>query len=66
MSCLSVYSTISDIRFSAASFDNGASFIVLAADWRNTSLQAEIKEGLMSYSQMEYGFLHLAICNDIK
>ena len=36
------------------------SFILLAADWPNTSLQAAIKEGLMSSSPMEYGFLHLA------
>jgi len=42
------------------------SFILLAADWPHTSLQAAIKEGLMSFSPMEYGFLHSAICNDIK
>jgi len=29
------------------------SFILLAADWPNTSLQAAIKEGLMSSSPME-------------
>jgi hypothetical protein len=42
------------------------SFILLAADWPNTSLQAAIKERLMSSSPIEYGFLHLAFCNDIK
>ena len=42
------------------------SFILLAADWPNTSLQAAFKEGLMSSSPMEYGFLHLAVCNGIK
>jgi len=42
------------------------SFISLAADWTNNSLQAAIKEGLMSYSPMEYGFLHLAIYIDTK
>jgi len=42
------------------------SFILLAADWPNTSLQAAIKEGSISSSPMEYGFLHLPICNDIK
>jgi len=42
------------------------SLILLTADWPNTSLQAAIKEGLMSSPPMEYGFLHLAICNDIK
>jgi len=41
-------------------------FILLAAAWPNTSLQAAIKEGLMSSSPMEYAFLHLAVCNDIK
>lgn len=40
--------------------------ILLAADWHNTSLQRAIKEGLTSSSPMEYGFLHLAICNGIK
>jgi hypothetical protein len=33
------------------------SFVLLAADWPNTSLQAAIKEGIMSSSPMEYGFL---------
>jgi len=42
------------------------SFILLAADWPNTSLHAAIEEGLMGFSPMEYGFLHLAICNYIK
>jgi len=41
-------------------------FILLAADWPNTSLQAAIKEGLMSSLPMEYGYLHFAICDDIK
>jgi hypothetical protein len=58
---------MSDIRLSTVSFDNGMSFILLAADWPNTSsLQAAIKEGLMSSSSMEYGFSHLAIFNDIN
>jgi hypothetical protein len=35
------------------------SFILLAADWHNTSLQAAMKEGLMSSSPMEYGFLYV-------
>jgi len=48
VSCVSVSSAISDIRLSAVTFDNGMSFILLAADWPNTSLQAAIKEGLMS------------------
>jgi len=39
---------------------------LLAADCPNTLLQAAIKEDLMSSSPKEYGFLHLAICNDIK
>jgi len=39
---------------------------LLAADWHNTLLQAAIKEGLMSSLPKEYGFLHLAVCNDIK
>ena len=42
------------------------SFILLAADWPNISLQAAIKKGLMYSSPMEYGFLLLAICNEIK
>jgi len=61
MSCVSVYSAILDIRLSTVSFDNGMSFILLAADWSNTSLQAALKEGLISSSPMEYGFLRLAI-----
>jgi len=32
------------------------SFILLAADWPNTSLQAAVKERLMGSSPMEYGF----------
>jgi len=32
------------------------SYILLAADWLNTSLKAAIKESLMSFSPMEYGF----------
>jgi len=63
LSCVSVSSAISDIRLSTVSFDDGMSFILLAADWPNTSLQAAIKEGLISSSPMEYGFLLLAICN---
>jgi hypothetical protein len=65
MNCVSVSSAISDIRLSTVSFDKGMSFIVLAADRPNTSIQAAIKEGLMSSSPMKYGFLHLAICNYI-
>jgi len=42
------------------------SLILIATDWPNTSLQAAIKEDFMSSSPMEYGILHLAICNDIK
>jgi len=45
MSCVSVSSAISNIRLSTVSFDNGMSFILLAADWPNTSLQAATKEG---------------------
>ena len=56
MSCISVSFAISDIRLSTVSFDNGTSFILLAADWPNASLQAAVKEGLMSSSPMEYGF----------
>jgi len=37
------------------------SFILVAADWPNTLLQAAIKEGLMSSSPMEYSFLHLSL-----
>ena len=59
-------SAISDIRLSTVSFDNGMSFILLVAGWPNTSLLAAIKECLMRSSPMEYGFLHLAICNHIK
>jgi hypothetical protein len=43
---VSVPSAVSDMRHSTASFDNGMSFMLFAADWPNTSLQAEIKEGL--------------------
>jgi len=57
MSRVSVTSTISDIRLSTVSFDNGMSFILLAADWPNVSLQAAIKEGLMTSSPMEYFFV---------
>ena len=56
MSCVSVSSAISDIRLSTVSLDNGLSFILLAADWPNTSLQAAIKEDLMSSSPMEFWF----------
>jgi hypothetical protein len=42
------------------------SFILFAAASPNTSLQAAVREGLMSSSPMDYGFLHLAIRNDIK
>jgi hypothetical protein len=42
------------------------SFILLVAGWPQSSLQAAIKEGLMNSSPMDYGFLHLAICNYIK
>ena len=42
------------------------SFILLPADWPNSSFQAAIKVGLMIFSPTEYGFLHLAICSDIK
>jgi hypothetical protein len=42
------------------------SFILLAADCPNTSFQPAIKEDLMSSSPTEYGFLHLAVCNNIK
>ena len=66
MSCVSVSSAISDIRLSTVSFDSGMSFILLAAAWHNTSLQAAVKEGLMSSSPIEYSYLHLAICDDIK
>jgi len=66
MSCVFVSSAVSDIRLSTISFGNGMSFILLAADRPNTSLQAAIKEGLMSFLPIEYVFLHLAICNDIK
>ena len=66
MSCDSVYSVLSDICLSNLSFDNGMYFILLAADWPNTSLQAAVKEGLMSSLPMEYGFLCLAICNYIN
>ena len=66
MSFVSVSSAISDIHLLTVSVDEGMSFILLAADGPNTSLQAAIKEGLMSSSPMEYGILHLAICNDIK
>jgi len=55
VSCVSVSSAISDIRLSTVPFDNGMSFILLAAGWPNTSLQAAIKEGFMSSSPMEYG-----------
>jgi len=61
-----VSSAILVIRLSTISIDNGMSFIFLAADWPNTSLQAAIKEGLMSSTPIEYDFLHLAICYDIK
>jgi len=57
MSRVSVTSTISDIRLSTVSFDNGMSFILLAADWPNVSLQAAIKEDLMTSSPMEYFFV---------
>ena len=53
---ISAKSAIPYIRLSNLSFDSGISFILLAADWPNTSLQAAIKEGLMSSSPMEYGF----------
>ena len=67
MSCIpSVSSAISDICLSVVSFNNGMCFIFIAADWPNTSLQAAIKECLIISLPMEYGFLHLAICNDIK
>jgi len=66
MSCVSVSSAYSDIRLSTISFGNGMYFILLAADWPDTPLQAAIKEGLMSSSPIEYIFLHLAISNDIK
>ena len=66
VSFISVSSAISDIRLSTVSFDSAMYFIVLAADWPNTSLQAAVKEDLLSSSPMEYGFLHLAICDDIK
>ena len=59
MSCVSVPSAISDLRLSTLSFDNGMSFILFAAEWPNTSLQAAIKEGLMSSSPMEYGFFYI-------
>jgi hypothetical protein len=39
------------------------SYILLVADWPNASLPAAVKEGLMSSSPVEYGFLHLAVCN---
>jgi len=42
------------------------SYILLAPDWPNASLQAAIKEGLMSSSPMEYGFSRVSICKDIK
>jgi hypothetical protein len=48
-----ISSAVSYIRLSTLSLDNGMSFIVLAAFWPNTSLQATIKEGLMSSSPME-------------
>jgi hypothetical protein len=41
------------------------SFILRAAGWPNTSLHAAFKEGLMTALPMEYGVLHLAVCNDI-
>jgi len=66
VSCISACPAIPDIRLSTVSLDNGMSFILLAADWPNSSLQAAVTEGLMSSSPLEYGFLHLAICNDIK
>jgi len=56
MSCNSVSYAISDIRISTVIFNNGMSFILLAADWPNTSLQAAIKEDLIRSSPMEYGF----------
>jgi len=60
MSYVSVSCAISDIRLSTVSFDNGMSFILFAADWPNTSLQAANKEGLMSSSPMEYVFFFFA------
>jgi len=66
VSFVSVSPAISDIRLSTVSFDSGMSFILLAADCPNTSLQAAIKQGLMSSLPMEYGFLHLTLCNDIN
>jgi len=66
MNCVSVSSAISDIRHSTVSFENGMPSILLAADWPNISLKAAIKKGLMHSLPMEYGFLHLAIFNDIK
>jgi len=66
MICVSVSSAVSDIRLSTVSFDNGMSIILLATDWPNISLQAAVKEGLVTSLPMEYGFLNLAICNDIK
>jgi hypothetical protein len=66
MSCVSVSSAISHIRLSFVSFDNGESFILRAAGSPYTKLQAAIKEGLISPSPMEYGLLHLTICNVIK
>jgi hypothetical protein len=56
ISFVSVFSAISDMRISTVSFDNGMSFILLAAGWPNTSLQAAIKKGLMISSPVEYGF----------
>jgi len=50
-----VSSAISDIRLSTVSFDNRISFILLAAGWPNTLLQAAIKEGLMISLPVEYG-----------
>ena len=66
VSCISVSSAISGIRLSTVSFDNGMSFNLLNADWPNTSLQGAMRESLMRFSPMEFGFLNVAICNDIK